>query len=179
MNTLIEKYIDGVCGQGKVFKDDMRDYFKKSIFDVIELDDGCLYAIHKSGMETRFCFRYDEVMDSECGTNTYKDANDMARDVGFEYFLKENLKEMKDRIEHLREDKPVYWSKAYWRGTSDIVNCTWIKDSDVVREMTDAEKEVVIKVLEKQIENKTKRCMTYWKKYGKSKLHTWTYSCWD
>lgn len=179
MNTLIDKYIDAVCGQGKVFKDDMRDYFKKSIFDVIELDDGCMYAIHKSSMETRFCFSFDEVRDCECGTHTYQDANRAASNVGYDYFLKENLAEITDRIEHLKNDSPVYWQKNYYRGPENIVNCSWIKDNEVVREMTDAEKDLVIKALEKQIENKKKRCATYWKKYGKSKLHTWTYSCWD
>lgn len=179
MNTLTDKYIDAICGEGKVFKDDMRDYFKKSIFEVIELSDGSLYAIHKSGMETRFCFSFDEVMDCHSGTNTYKEANEMASNVGYDYFLKENLKEMVERIEHLKNDGTVYWSKAYWKGPSDIVNCSWINDSNVIREMTDDEKELVIKAIERQIENKTKRCATYWKKYGKSKLHTWTYSCWD
>lgn len=179
MNTLVEKYIDRVCGKGKVFGDDMRDYFKKDIFEVIEFDGGMLYAIHKSHMETRFCFRYDEYMDCQSGTNTYQEANDKASNVGYDYFLKENLSEIKSRIDWLKQDKKAYLSVAYYRGSKDVVNCTWVKDSNVLREMTDAEKQKIIEALERQIENKTKRCATYWKKYGKEKLHTWTYSCWD
>lgn len=179
MNALVEKYIDRVCGEGKVFGDDMRDYFKKDIFEVVELDGDALYAIHKSHMETRFCFSYDEYMDCHGGTNTYQEANDMASNVGYDYFLEENTKEIKSKIDMYKSGEPVYLGVQYWRGPSNVVCCSCVNDKDTLREATDAEKKKVVEALERQLENKTKRCATYWKKYGKSKLHTWTYSCWD
>lgn len=179
MNALVEKYIDRVCGDGKVFKNGMVDYFRKDIFEVVELDDDSLYAIHKSPMETAFCFSYDEVMDCHSGTNTYQDACDMASGVGYDYFLDENTTDIKRKIDMFKGDQPVYVDIQYWRGPSNVVCFSVEKDNNTIREATDSEKKKVVDALERQLANKTKRCATYWKKYGKSKLHTWTYSCWD
>ena len=174
-----EEYISNVCGVGKVFSDKERDYLDKTTFDVVKFADGSLLPISKSNMETRFCFSYDEYMDCHCKTNTYKEALDAADNVGFEYFLKENLKDIENRIKHLEEEEKVYFVKYYWRGSDKVVGFQFWEDNNCIRELTSEEKNIIINVLKKQIENKTKRCQTWWKKYGKEKLKTWTYSCWD
>lgn len=176
--TNLEKYIDAVCGYGKVWKDTERDWLKKSIFEVVEFEDGRLYALDKSHMETRFCFSFDEVMDCQTGSNTYQEANNMASNVGYDYFLEENLKDIKRDIDLLKNTDELYLCKQYYRGTDDIVGyCGWKKD--IIRKLTADDRQRIIEALERQLANKTKRCATYWKKYGKEKLHTWTYSCWD
>lgn len=174
-----EEYISNVCGAGKVFSEKERDYLNKTTFDVIKFDDGCLLPINKSHIETHFCFSYDEYMDCQVKTNTYKEAQERADNVGFEYFLEQNLKDIKNRIKHIQEEEEMYFVKQYWKGPENVVGFQFWKDAYVIRELTNKEKSMIIEVLNKQIENKTKRCQTWWKKYGKEKLKTWTYSCWD
>ncbi|MBO7714389.1 MAG: hypothetical protein J6S85_12510 [Methanobrevibacter sp.] len=177
--TNLEKYIDALCGEGKVWKDKDRDWLKKSIFEVVELSDGRLYALDKSHMDTHFCFSFDEVMDCQSGTHTYQEANDRASNVQYDYFLQENIKELLRDVDVLENEKDLYICKHYYKGTDNIVGyCGW-KNNDTVRELTDDDRQRIIDAKKRQIENKTKRCATYWKKYGKEKLHTWTYSCWD
>ena len=174
-----ERYIDAICGEGKVFKDDMRDYFKKSIFEIIELSDGSLFELSKEHIETRFCFSFDEYSDCHAGTHTIQDANDMASNVGFEYFLDENLKGLKSSIERLKEDDELYLCVKYYRGPKNIVAYTSFQDAQVLGKLCEADRKLIIEAKERQIANMEKRCKTWWKRYGKEKLHPWTYSCWD
>jgi len=50
-----------------------------------------------------------------------------------------------------------------------------LTDSESYRVATDEEAEKVLEVLEEQLSERLKRCETYLKKYGTSKLNVWTY----
>lgn len=184
--VLINQYINRVCTTA--FSDDMRDYFKKSIYDVLQLSDG-LIGFDKPSIKKNFCFSYDEYQDAQCGTDTYSEALHNANNVQYNYFEHENTKDLYNKIETLKDENiKKYIINKYHRGTDDIKglfverwqNCEAIKrDYPEARELTEEEKEAFIAKYEEIIETVKKRCVTWWKKYGQEKLHTWTYSRWD
>ena len=57
----------------------------------------------------------------------------------------------------------------------ELDNLTEHEKKNLLRELTKAEIKEILEVYKKQKENFTKRLNTYLKKYGLSKLHTWTY----
>ena len=70
-----------------------------------------------------------------------------------------------------------YKNKCYVRFLNkyEFENLTEHEKKNLLRELTKTEIKEILDVYKKQKENFTKRLNTYLKKYGLSKLHTWTY----
>lgn len=160
----------------------------------LELSKG-IFEFHNHKLQTRFCFAFDEVMDCRCGTNTYQDSLNSARNVKFEWFLDENLKEVKKELEHLKEwkenpeiaDVIPYLFDNYEKDACFLgFKRKWLVlqekggsayTSEIIAEgLTQDDTDKLIAFYEQNIRNITKRCNTYWKKFGANKLDTWTYS---
>lgn len=175
--TLKDEFIEEVIS--KVFKNSnsMRKYFISSVSDVFKSEDGFLIEFEKPRIETSFCFSYDEHIDG-----SYEDAAKMCN-VQKDYFVEYNLKSHKRRLENLMNSDKFYFVKNYEQTEKVVI---WVTEEYKLNHPTltyldcsDADKIKLIEMQEKEIEKFQKRLETYFKKYGTSKLKTWTYSCWD
>ena len=70
-----------------------------------------------------------------------------------------------------------YLNQCYIRfyASYDFDNMMDYEKKNIIRELTKEEIQEILEVYKKQKENFMKRLNTYLKKYGLSKLHTWTY----
>ncbi|MBP5789255.1 MAG: hypothetical protein J6W29_03370 [Neisseriaceae bacterium] len=148
-------------------------YYEKKTLCVKTLPNGDVIAFDKPSVETRFCYSFDEVGYPE----SIDDSNHMCHEVSSDYdvFLGENLKWLKRDLENLEKMyHPIYLNRL--DGVENVVRYSgyqngangWLARPDDI--------EVIKSGIQEQIDYLTKRCAAYWKRYGGSKLHTWTYS---
>lgn len=185
---LITKYIDIVMAETWGNDPGMEKYYKKTIDTVVELSDGSLIAIDKPSIETNFCFGYhDSVHDCVDGFDT---AQNMARHArtNEDYFRSENLKRLDGIIKDLRAaNGNVAIRTAYIGAPTDskikyysiLDNFNLIKYKDgLLPEFSliggeDVEK--IIIAYEDVRSRFVKRLDTYLKRYGLSKVRSWSY----
>lgn len=169
----------------------MMKHFKTTTAAVVELENGDLIPIDKPRIETRFCFGYGLY-----GVSTdeeYRDAEDMRQhaETSQDYFIMENLKGIEETIKELKDDSfEVYTALAYIgqaEGTktksyhltricnNPEYNPTWWANYKELAKMTTADRERLIKAYEEVKQAFIKRLNTYLKRYGLSKIDTWTY----
>lgn len=173
----------------EVWKNDqhMIDYANKSVSYVVELEDGDITDIDKPSIETSFCFGY-----GYCGVSTeddYKNAQSMAQHASESenYFLTENLKGINQTIEAYEDALGGSYHKPYKR----VKYCGSPADSklkgisffdslyDVIpdgcRVLSKNEIKSMITGYEEVKKKFEKRLHTYLKRYGLSKVRTWTF----
>ena len=151
------------------------DYTMKRIQRVVELSDGSLYAIEKKPIETTFCYGYGwsgVVADRE----EMEAARDLARQArtNEDFFIEENMKEFSifDSAE-LRHQKvglrggkiksPV-WSYGVVEYDDEEFQPLSAEDEAILRQAYEEEKAVHLKKIK-----------TYLKRYGLSKVNSWSY----
>lgn len=161
----------------------MLDYCRKKCAYVVKLNNG-YYEIDKPSIETHFCFGY-----GYCGISTQEDMDDaenMRRHAATdeEYFIKENLKGINYWLDNLSTmDVYACYNYSCKGDQARIYNIMCLKPWDVDRysnnqgfyKLSKEEIDDIItgyKVVKNQFE---KRLNTYLKKYGLTKLKTWTY----
>lgn len=149
---------------------------------IIKLDDNSMITIEKPTIKKDFCFGYHlSRYDSESYDNANRLVDKTSEDQ--DYFMQENLKNIKKAIENLTSRKYEIWILSHYTGQSETSKLrTWTFKNhwdDITyensRKLTDEEIEKLIegyKEVEKQF---TKRLNTYLKKYGMTKVNTWSY----
>lgn len=174
---LIKEYAD-ICYSSEKDKR-MNDYIIKSTSEVIKTSQGVLISFDKPTIETRFCFGH-----GYCGISTEEDtkrAFDNAENArtNEQYFLQENLKGINQKIEAVKNAEKVYVINYNHRK-----NCGYYKTDEEFRhwndtpegiEATKEDVELIVKTLENEKAKFEKRLNTYLKRYGLSKIHSWTY----
>ena len=159
--------------------------YVKDIDSVVELSHG-LFAIKKPFIETRFCFSFDEVQDCHCGTDTYGEALKSASNVQEKLFIKENIKRNAfDFQENLKKYSFGYTVANF--ADKSILEICYGRSSYALQaaedgrawELSESDVQALIKAFEEARERFIKRLKTYWKRYGNTKLKTWTYSAND
>ena len=79
---------------------DMQNYIEKETFEVVALNDG-YYGVEKAKIKKDFCFGYG--MYGVADSDDEKVANSLEKNAKtFEYFVKENIKDLEERIEILQ-----------------------------------------------------------------------------
>lgn len=181
----------------EVWKDSesMQKYAEKECcYHIVELENGDIYAYEKPRIETSFCFGYgmygvstDEDMDGASRMAHHARTNE-------DYFIKENLKDIETHITWLTKaynGECEAYKYANYSGqphgtklkTYSVVSMwdnpendpsRWARLTDVER-LSQEEIDTLIKGWNKVSEMFTKRLNTYLKRYGLSKLNTWTY----
>lgn len=154
-----------------------RKEYKKYYVGAVKLHDR-YYLLEKPSIETKFCF-HDEGPQYEFYKELTSAESKMAR-----YFKNENLHTFDSHIGHIEkgdefsEDKRVWWyicnydeNKLYLQFHPDHWSC----DCENGTLCTDEEKDLIIKGLKFARGCFEKRLDQYLKRYGTSKLHTWTY----
>lgn len=178
-------------------------YYNEKNFDtehkyIIKLHDNKFIMFDTPHIETRFCFGYgycgistDEEEKNACEMREYAATNE-------NYFIKENLKKLNSQIEELenylknnisnqrvviqnyynKTDIVYYDIVIYLESQNKYINNYYTGHditNNVIRELSNDEIKLLINALNEIKADFTKRLNTYLKKYGLSKLHTWTY----
>ena len=187
------------------FEDAKAEYLQVNNFDVKCFDaryyeyllkfGDCFLGFEKPSIQTRFCFGY-----GQNGISTeedYEGARSQERNMetNQQAFIDANLEDLKKSIKNLQDFidnffdnkntcfcarynkificKNSYEHKAYLTWSWDYDN---IRNKDaIIKEATKEDLLLIIEVYKQQIENFKKRLNTYLKRYGLSKLTTWTY----
>ena len=167
----------------KVFgAQDMVDYCVKKVPSIIEMPEGGLFVFEKPKIKTHFCFGED-------GGESYNQACNMAYNVARteRYFMNANLRDIDAKIadlkgryagggEYIRAKYKVYdKSDLIWGYL--IAPRSWREQvRDYLSDpLTDADTKALIALFKSERAKFEKRLKAYWKRYGASKLKTWTY----
>lgn len=134
------------------------------------LSDGGLVEFVKPEIETSFCFGY-----GICGT--YEEALKSKANAKEDYFLRENLRGIDDRIEELKSNDILF----IYRNAANIeVSRNWsntpLQNWKTVM-MNDTDRARLLEACKLQRAKFEKRLHAYLKRYGVSKIKKWTY--WD
>lgn len=196
--TLLEDYMREWA---KVWQDkSMLDYERKCFSGAVRLQNGGIVYFEKPRIKTEFCFGY-----SSCGQGpSYDEAVKAERAADTEdYFLSSNLDGMDEEIKALEynchfpenEYSSRYYGKTWyiqrqsydsqaeplnlwvfraWR-EYDVKNEPWRYTPGTYEKMTDADRQTILDGLRRERDKFEKRLRTYLKRYGTSKLRTWTY----
>lgn len=173
-DTLIDEYISAyVQEQGP----GMADYERETTACVVKLHDGGMVRFEKPTIETSFCFGY-----SGLSARSYEDANkmcDMAKTKDF--FIERNLAEITERLSHLKKHSDRVYTRNTYIGQSkkSLLRSILIdpRESDChsAEKVTEEDYNRIVCGLEAVKERFEKRLNAYWKRYGATKLQTWTY----
>lgn len=136
---------------------------------------GGFWLIEKPSINNKFCF-HDEGPDYDLYRSLVADDKKMA-----EYFKTENLDQFDWKIAHMEngdeytKDRRVWWYKDSYSPNRTYLcfNVQSVEDNYTL--CTDDERALILSGLNYGRSMLEKRLDTYLKKYGVSKLHTWTY----
>lgn len=174
----------------------MVDYCVKKAVRFVPVNGDCIIAIEKPKIETKFCFGYS---DSRYDTEDYDRANDMAYHArtSVQYFIHENMRDMKKTLSMLRKIRrgngrawfsgygvcSVYIgqkystknsdSKAYYYSIGNIDRAVGRTDDAIEISMEDLDELIMAYKIE--VHNFHKRVYSYLKRYGLSKVESWSY----
>lgn len=175
-----EIYISILKEEGHIPNESWEKYYRKHYSRAVKLSDGYV-GIEKSRIETHFCFGYRL---SSYDSEEYDNANKMVEHArnSAEYFKNKNLEGLNRQIERL-SDKSKHFeiTPQYWKhdDNTKLRNFSeydlWRGIDKDAREITDEDRELLVKALKEELADFNKRLDTYLKRYGTSKLKTWSY----
>jgi hypothetical protein len=147
------------------------DYYLKNYAGAVKVCGG-YYLIEKPSISNRFCF-HDEGPDYEFYKHLMEDRETrLAR-----YFKTENLATFDNKIERISKgdygDKRVWYNNSYNNNQIELCfNSYWDGDYKLC---SDDDTALILKGLKFGRDLFEKRLDAYLKRYGTSKIHTWTY----
>lgn len=169
----------------------MQEYSEKEFYYGVELANGDIYVIQRPEIKKDFCFGYG--MNGICDDEDMDRAGNMAHHAATneEYFIKQNLEEFDRKISLLMDSRYVGYKYCAYSGQkhgSKLKTYTmshlcdgpeynpshWNRLVDVER-LTEDEIRALIDGYGVAKGMFTKRLNTYLKRYGLSKVNTWTY----
>ena len=163
----------------------MVNYLMKDYTVLFEIDGG-IAVIDKPRIKTRFCFGYHL---NRYDSKDFDDACDMADYArqSVEHFKLENFKEIDGWIKNLEDSKGQFpnWvacvRNRYWKESTGLKTVFFVNRWELenkgqeARPLTTEEIDIVIEAYKKARAAFEKRLNTYLKRYGMSKVETWTY----
>lgn len=151
-------------------------FYKKENIGAVRLSNGWFFLLEKSKIENHFCFQ-DEGPEYEFYKTLVDDEEKMK-----EYFVFENLEGLEKKIKQIQEKKDDI---IFVRHYQDRAICDVFVSYEYDRFYghstaekyipTDDDRKNIINALIYQRDQFKKRLETYLKKYGTSKIKTWTY----
>jgi hypothetical protein len=156
----------------------MVNYCTDRVARFVRLRSGHILTIDKPRIETRFCFGYSDSRYDE----DYDRANNMARyaSTSEEYFKTENLKQLQGTIDALNGIGRFGYSVAYISyGNDGEATLNFCSSYELIEkrreEINEQDREAIMTAYKLEIAAFEKRLNTYLKRYGLSKVHTWSY----
>lgn len=160
----------------------MQDYEKSQCSDVYKSAGGHFVEFEKPYIKKDFCFGH-----GQNGISTEEDsdrASGMAEHArtSESYFIEENLSQYDEMLKELNGDEKLYLMQNY-RKPSKIAcvrsegyfrHYEWDRDK-IVEELSQSDIEGLKAMVQSEKAKFTKRLNTYLKRYGLSKIHSWTY----
>jgi len=194
--ALLEEYMQEWT---KVWQDQsMLDYNRKRFSGAVRLTNGGILFFEKPRIDSSFCF-HDEGPQYDFYRHMMADRETRLRD----YFLHENLDAMDEEIRALEcncrfpegEYHSHYYCKTWylercrytgetaplrlWQARAwsayDVEHETWRYEPGTYEKMCDEDRLAILEGLKREREKFEKRLQTYLKRYGTSKIRTWTY----
>lgn len=163
---------------------DMVTHCLKNAAHIVELTNGDIVVIEKPSIKKDFCFGY---RDSRYDTEEFDEANRMAAHASSstDYFLAENLAEIDDVIKHLEGKEWSSWDyhvcRHYYSQPENsklkkLLGVYWHDERGQKYPKLEGEDRARVlegyKVVRASFE---KRLHSYLKRYGMSKVNTWSY----
>ena len=160
----------------------------KDVSGAARLSNGGIVYVNKPYLNTSFCFGY-----STCGQGAeYDEARKACHNASEseDYFRKKNTEELERMISRLRGCKDVCGYDLYLMqksssrcGTINLYKPVMLqywdyernKDSNHYYAISEADRKVLIELYEGELTKMNKRITSYLKRYGLSKVRTWTY----
>ena len=144
------------------------DYYKKHSVGAVKLNGG-YYVMDKESIDTKFCFA-DEGPDYDYYLELMRDEKKLER-----YFVAENLSGIDRRIELLAGTKPLVIYGPYRDGRVSFGDKDYGYGSPDSVDMTQEQRTELLNAYRWKRTEFEKRLQSYLKRYGTTKLHTWTY----
>lgn len=166
----------------KVFKDEkFCERISKKTSNMVELHNGMIYVFDTPKIKTSFCFGWDYTGND--GDSTYNEANRAVSKTltdGGKIFMQQNLRDIEDTLSFLKNKKDnIFLMRKYVVKECNIceMQCAsscCVGNTEAVK-ATDEDVKKLIAMFEEEREKFTKRLNTYLKRYGTSKLRSWSY----
>lgn len=174
------KYREALAAE--VWRNDekMVDFCMKQIAYIVELENGGLVALEKPRIKKNFCFGYQL---SRYDSESYDTANEMADHAAksTEYFIEKNMEQVKSWIDTLNDKDGIYSGAKYYKSPDNSV----VQDITVIpywqtprpehQPITDKDRAALIAGWKQVGKDFLKRLNSYLKRYGMSKVNTWSY----
>ena len=160
----LKEFIETQCKS-----DSDRKYYAKENVGAIKMN-GHFYLIDKPRIENKFCF-HDEGPDYEFYKTLCDDEKKMEQ-----YFIDRNEREFTDKLKRIKDGELVRVKDSdYLNQFALYIGSSWSYRDDDARDATDEEKALIVEGLEYGLTQFRKRLDSYLKRYGLTKIHTWTY----
>ena len=175
---------DYMAEMAKVWQGSMLEHCKRNFSYAIRLDGGELVVFNKPEIKNRFCWA-DEGPSLEDYERTTSSEENLKR-----YFIAANLKSFDDKIELLQSLKTDDWRTncikrcdgfekdvQVWRwGAYDLCD---VRERPYIygdiKPLSESDRVAILEAVKHERSKFEKRLNSYLKRYGVSKLHTWTY----
>lgn len=176
-------------GNTAMFKENLKEfidkntdksYLKKCYMGAVKISNGWFYLLDKGSIENKFCFA-DEGPSYDFYLSLTKDEEKMKQ-----YFIDENIGELEKKLEKIEKNQGnvilmrngynfngLFSCNALVDGEDDLRYYNF-KENDIFKP-TSEDVQNILNGIRFQYDQFKKRLDTYLKKYGTSKIHTWTY----
>lgn len=177
----IQEWFDEVIQKKWGNSKSMVAYCQKKCSDVFKSHSGYLVEFEKPDIKTRFCFGFG--YNGQSTSEDVASACDRAANArtNEQYFIDKNLAEYNEWLELLESDEALFLLPSY-SGTKACAIRTksylWhyqYEEERVVEELNEEDKKNLKEIVLQEKAKFTKRLNTYLKRYGLSKIHSWTY----
>lgn len=160
----------------------MIDYCTKKAAYIVELNNDSYYVIDKPDIEKDFCFGY-----GYCGVSTeedYQGAAGMAAHArtSTDYFIDKNMEPLNRWIKDLTDTNYKIYKRPHYikqQENCKLIDLDWIRSYEATpnerEQLTPEEINSIIEGYEQVKKAFMKRLNSYLKRYGLTKVHSWTY----
>ena len=158
----------------------MIDYCLKKNELLIKTEKGYILGIEKQSIKKDFCFGYRL---NSSNTDEYDAANRMANHVqsDADYFVAENMKKFNEYIEEFADkDNRFFFQNNYYSQKNNIlknVNCVscFYPEKPGMEFISENDRELILSAYKECAERHAKKVQTYLKRFGTSKVRSWSY----
>lgn len=183
MSDRLQQEISRICGTDER----MVKYYHERISNECVLECGKIVTFDKPRIQTSFCFGYSHDSTGE-DLQRALDASEQAK-ADIEHFMERNMKALTEYRDMLTENRDLFWHDDYHdRNIVSIYEfrqmCRWypgiyqLPEFEVILDeyrITPEDRKNLLAVVNEEIAKFEKRLKSYLKRYGLSKISSWTY----